>query len=175
MSDRVFVNPFIKRKFVAIALCVTLTGGLASCDEKFDRLLGRPQKISLDKHRGTQWKLAYVDPNGVYDLEHPLITERTILEPHDCDTCYTLTFDDKKTGYITVVSILNTIIIQTNPSGILQTIDFVTDFDEPYDGNLFYNLMKSVRTIDAGAGAVSVSVRDATQTSHFLVFEQINP
>ena len=156
-------NPFAQIRMVTVfALCVVLACGLASCGEKFDRLLGRPHKISLDKHRGTQWKLVYVNPNNV------------IFEPQDCDTCYTLTFDDKKTGYITVVSILNTIIIQTSHSGILQTIDFVTDFDEPYDGNLFYNLMKSVRTITPGAG-MSVSVGDATRVSHHLEFEQINP
>jgi len=86
--------------------------------------------------KGTKWKLKSVNYRGKFE----------VFEPNDCDTCYTLTFDTETTGH--GISILNTINITRN-SDKLYLVDkiTVTELDEPYDGNLFSDLMRSVNMI----------------------------
>ena len=157
-----------KLKYITIALLIA--AAMSSC-----WIIPSPYKECWDEFRGTQWRLAYIAPNAIHLLEHPLIVERTILEPHDCDTCFTLTFDAKKTGYITGVSILNTVDVQILRGPELPDIKVsVTELDEPFDGNLYSNLMRSVTGIAQGAGDVHLFSGSSTHPAHYiLTFKQI--
>ena len=164
-----------------LVVLMIFAAGLTSCSEPIS-------KIDWNKYRGTQWKLSYVHLNmkrdsinseamRLIDPYNRVMDNRTMLEPKDCATCYTLTFDAKRTGYLTFVSIQNIINVQLPPhSTIPITLDIGTDLDEPYDGNLFSNLLKSTQHIVDGAG-VHVLVGDSTRRTCFFIlfFEQIEP
>ena len=149
---------FIKRNITAILLLVIFAGCVYSCDNKRP-----PPSIRLDDLRGTQWKLDYILRQ--YSSDDPII----ILEPQDCDTCYTLTFDTKKTGYITGVSIINTVDIQLLPIPNVS----VTELDEPFDGNRYSDLMRSVKNYNPFG--FSLIVGDSSRNNYHLFFKRITP
>ena len=93
--------------------------------------------VTWEELRGTQWKLYSIDHNERGRIE---------LEPKDCDTCYTFTFDKDETGwFFSGVSILNTVTIKMNYPKIEV---LVTGSDEPFDGNLFCSALRLVEIID---------------------------
>jgi len=155
--------------FIAIVLCVMLAGGLVSCDDKF---WGRPYKEKMSELRGTKWKLDYI-----ISEEKP--GKQIILEPQDCDTCFTLTFDAKEKWLISGISILNTVRMQFQNFGRPEMDILVSDMDEPYDGNLYSSLISAV------SGITSDGKRDLTLfvynnpdnffATHYLHFLRINP
>ena len=156
---------FINIKLLAIVLL--LAGGLASCSNELD--------ICWDGLKGTQWKLAFInDISG----EH---FKKLILEPHDCDTCFTLTFDAEKRWYISGVSILNTFSIHMRSGEQIDMEVFMTDnMDEPYDGNLFSSLIRFVNAVNGINTDVEnilalVSNTDPDKSvTHSLFFKRIN-
>ena len=162
-----------------IALCVTLAGGLLSCDRT------KPFVVDYGDFKGTQWKLVHIIPQNIHELEYPLILENTILEPHDCDTCFTITFDAERKGYATGISILNTmefrILMDSEyPEGGFPWCKVtVTELDEPFDGNLYSELMSSVTrhyadNVSEGPFLV-LSVGDISHIFYNLVFECKDP
>ena len=174
MNDRILKNPFVKRKVAAIALCVVTAGGLASCGD-CEGFLRKCSKIDQDLLRGTRWKLEYV-----YFGDIDSVGRRTILEPKDCDTCYTLTFDAKEKYKITGVSILNTVSIQFQHFGRPKMDILITDLDEPHDGNLYTSLIRSVGGIggEVGSGLTVFVYNDPPGINiwtHYLRFRPINP
>lgn len=171
----IFKKSFAKRKITAIALCFMLAAGIVSCDNKPCR--DKQLCIKLKDLRGTHWRLAFIAPNG--RPENPIITELTILEPQDCDTCFTLTFDAKRTGYITGISILNTVNIQIfigsdyPKEGFPEVKVSVTELDEPFDGNLYSDFMRSVTRIAFTHRRLDLSVGNSTHIFYHLEFERI--
>ena len=91
-----------------------------------------PYIVTFEQLRGTQWKLYSIDHNTRGRVE---------LEPKDCETCYTFTFDEDETGWqFFGVSIHNSFNIKINP--FLEVL--VAGEDEPFDGNLFCSTLKRV-------------------------------
>ena len=76
---------------------------------------------------GTSWKLA-----GIYDVQSETLT---VLEPIDCDDCYTLTFDSDTTA--TGNSTSNLVFV--NFSTTNQIIGIATEVGEVGDGYIFCN------------------------------------
>jgi len=160
---------FAKRKITAIALWVILVVGMTSCNKRLD--------VCWSVLRGTQWKLEYIGDTSKGPIE------MIILDPQDCDTCFTLSFDSEKEWHISGVSILNTFSIQWSREQPDMQI-LMTDMDEPFDGNLFSSLIKSVTGINTDAGinfAGSILVlfvyKDpgSEYATHTLIFRRITP
>ena len=124
---------------------------------------------------GTQWKLRYI-----HDMTGEL-PEQILLESLDCDTCYTLTFDADKKWHISGVSILNTLSIEFSSFYKPPEMNItVTDMDEPFDGNLYCSLLRSVFEINSNVeSALILFVKDKDTGSwphtHTLTYERINP
>ena len=158
-------------KYLAIVLL--LAGGMVSCSKN-----PSVHTVPWEELKGTQWRLYEILRN----YGHP--DDSTIkLEPRDCDTCYTLTFDAEKTGYITGVSILNTVEIQVLLGSEYQGIGFpmvkisITELDEPFDGNMYSDFMKSLRRVCStrtNLGFLDLTVGDVDRIYYLIVFERIN-
>ena len=167
--DRILKNNLLRRKIVAVALCVMLTGGMTSC-------LKPPDKIDLGELRGTQWKLSYIV--DTYDGQY----KRIILEPQDCDWCYTLTFDSEKKWYASGISTLNTVSIEFLHLERPEMKILVTDLDETNDGNYYTSLIRSVSGItwiasDSESSLILFVYNDPDRifSTHTLHFERITP
>ena len=115
---------------------------------------------------GTKWKL---DNIRIY-------REIIVLEPNDCDTCFTFTFDTDTTAV--GMSILNTINISKSGGRIAIT---TTEYDEPYDGNLFREIMRKSTGITRGSWhpdaatyrTIILNTYDFPQK--LLIFKQVYP
>ena len=156
------------QNLTVIALCVILAVVMSSCNDKF------PLKINWDGLKGTQWKLEYIVDmsGGSY--------EKLILAPQDCDTCYTLTFDAEKKWYISGVSILNTLSIEFSIllSSSADMDISVTDMDEPFDGNLYCSLIRSVTGINTDVKnslILFIKNKDTGSNSYILIYKRLNP
>ena len=170
MMNKILKNPFTRRKVTEIALCVMLAVGLVSCGE-CEGLFSKCLKMDYDLLRGTRWKLEYVIFRDIDSFGR-----RTILEPKDCDTCYTLTFDAKEKYKITGVSILNTVSIQFQHFERPEMNILVTDLDEPQDGNLYTSLIRSVSNISGDArNTESTLTLFLVPSYNYLHYKRINP
>jgi len=107
-----------------------------SIDEDVDAT-GEPYIVTFEELKGTQWKLYSIDHNTRGRIE---------LEPKDCETCYTFTFDKDETEWqFSGVSIHNSFNIKMKFNGFNHYLEvLVTGEDEPFDGNLFCNVIKLV-------------------------------
>ena len=170
----------LKSNITAILLFVIFAGCVYSCSKP-------PPKVSCDElekwweseqYVGTKWKLAYISSRNYVSGDS---FENIVLEPQDCDTCYTLTFDAERTGYITGVSILNTLNIQVllgseiPEKGFPNFKVFITELDEPFDGNMYCYLIKSARSIHWAPGYELYFTVGQPHTTHMLFFKRINP
>lgn len=181
------INPFAMQNLAAIALCVILAGAIyscggcwphkckpASCEESAEIL-------RLDHLVGTKWRLDYIYRD--YGRE-----KNIILETHDCDTCYTLTYDmidEAGIGQINGVSILNTVNIQLDPCSYPTLKISVTELDEPSDGNQYSSILRSVRIISttwdgdqlvlSGGGSRPATIDEYYSTTEYsLFYKRIN-
>jgi hypothetical protein len=160
-----FAHLFLQ-KMTVVTLCVCILFFAAvGCDKK-----DKKKDIEWDGFMGTQWRLMHIEiiPTG----------ERIILEPQDCDTCYTIAIDAEKRLYISGVSITNTFSIYSSYPNSKVLIE---DFDEPFDGNLFSSHIRSVTGHSFGSwpdmeGIFLLITGDNTnETRSLLRFKQINP
>ena len=120
--------------------------------------------------KGTHWKLVQITHNGEHIMN---------FEPQDCDTCFTLFFETTSVGYVYRMSgksILNTVdvIIDTNiwEEYLNKTIVSVTDYDEPYDGNLFSSLMRQTTMVSPAPRTLFFS--SGLNSQSYLVFTLID-
>lgn len=154
---------------VISAVMLLWAGMLPSCNNK------PPPEIKWDHLRGTQFKLNYLCCDISGGSSKPVI-----LAPQDCDTCFTLIFDAEKKWEISGVSILNTLNIQfsRNTSTAIMNI-FVSDMDEPFDGNLYCSLIRSVTGISSdGQNVLVLHINNKEKTgenSYTLNYKRITP
>jgi len=134
-------------------------------------------EVPWEDLKGTQWKLYEIRRN--YGHSDDRIIK---LEPQDCENCYTLTFDEEKTGYATGVSIENTVDIQVllgseiPETGLSMVKVSVTELDEPFDGNQYCDFMRSVTIIFSTGFQLELYVfDDDNRINYLLIFERINP
>ena len=172
-----------------IAIVLMLAGAIYSCDcwppkqcppevpcEEIAEILRRDHLV------GTKWRLDYIHKD--YGREKNLI-----LEPHDCDTCYTFMYDmidEAGIGHISGVSIRNTVKIQLNPCIYPLLKVSITELDEPFDGNLYSKILGSVRIINTaregdplvlsgGGSRTLIEDKPYSTDEYSLFFERINP
>ena len=147
----------MKTKLTTVtAILLILAGGLASCKDNeliIDNIGMEPNRHPALPLAGTMWKLESVnfgDERGI-----------VILEPRDCDTCYTIVFDTDSTA--SGLSIINRVnifrphfkggcitSIQRPTRNIHNgsTLITVTNYEEPFDGNLYSTMLREVHSID---------------------------
>ena len=119
---------------------------------------------------GTQWKLYSIDHNE---------RGRTILDPEDCDTCYTLLLDRDETGWkFSGKSIQNPVNIKITHDEFYQYVEvLVTGSDEPFDGNLFCSTIKLVNIIVCDGRSFLLHFNDCdggVRCNGTMVFKRIN-
>ena len=164
----------MKSNFLKFAvLLIVIVVALSSCSKK------KIYEVTWEELKGTQWKLDHVVRNHPHE-DHD--DRRIIIEPQDCDTCFTLTFDAERIGYLTGVSILNTVDVkiltgsdfqQNRPNAIVS----VTDLEEPFDGNKYCDFLRSVRTIycdHAELGLVWYLEGEDNVAPWLLIYKRIN-
>jgi len=153
-------------KFTALsAVLLMLAKTFTSCERG-------PYEFTVE---GT-WKLAHVQfYNGEGDF---FIVE---LEPKDCDTCFVFTFVEVDFGNRVVMegtSILNTIrIVETPvPYGHPHIEVTITDGDEPFDGNLFTEALRSATHIFYRSSRMYIAFAENADAhiQNLLVFNRIN-
>jgi len=118
-----------------------IVNSVGESDEEDDDGWSGPYVVTWDELKGTKWKLYSIDHNA---------RGRKMLEPEDCETCYTLTFDKDETGwFFSGVSIKNSVNIRMKYNGFNHYVEvLITGEDEPFDGNLFCSTLKLVEIID---------------------------
>jgi len=95
-----------------------------------------PQEFDPPNLKGTQWKL-----NGIVDVETNILK---VLEPKECETCYTFTFDTDTTAF--GKSVFNEFYI----NGLNPIVLYGTNWGEPEDAGLYKNIIRrSVTSYDA--------------------------
>jgi hypothetical protein len=151
-----------KTKFTIILLIGIVV--FSSCTKKI-------YKVTWEELKGTQWKLYAIDDNTT--------GTRMILEPQDCYTCFTLTFDLDYKGHVSLtgISILNTINIQfyfPDPSSEAIVNVQITDLDEPFDGNLYCDIIRFVTNIAPTRTRLLLHTRDSIIRQN-LIFHPLKP
>ncbi|MDR2916603.1 MAG: hypothetical protein LBV74_17540 [Tannerella sp.] len=119
---------------------------------------------------GTKWKLYSIDHNT---------RGRTYLEPKDCETCYTLSFDKGKIGWtLSGVSIKNTINIKLYDPEFPNIVISVTEKDESPDGNLYCSIIKNVHTISSTGRLLYLNFNDCdgdVACNGTMIFARVSP
>ena len=128
------------------AILLSLIGGVVSCTKPF------PEPFPP---AGTKWKLEginYQDGQGVI-----------MLEPKDCDTCYTFVFDTDSTAF--GISIINQIKLFRPYRSGSPAITTMSEFEEPFDGDLYCALLKHIHSIviDRESLVIQLKVNEKTQ------------
>jgi hypothetical protein len=102
-----------------IFLIIGIVLAVVACSKQSDKTEPEPTGLT-----GTKWKL-----QGILDIQTDVLQ---ILEPTDCEKCYTLEFDTDSTasGYSAVLSIF--INIRMEGSGLVEEIS-----ESPGDGDMF--------------------------------------
>ena len=126
-----------------------------------------PHPIPWYELEGTKWRLEAVyfqDGRG-----------RVELEPKDCDTCYTLMFNTDRIAH--GISILNTVTVTRGYPTDINVVIAVDEYDEPYDGNLFSELMRSATHISLNSYFLRILVAggDCASDNVNIIFKQLKP
>ncbi|MCL2073502.1 MAG: hypothetical protein FWH18_06265 [Marinilabiliaceae bacterium] len=129
----------IKIKMLSIILLICggcIIGGCKNPDENVDN-----EEISIETRilEKTKWKLV-----GIVDEQGDM----KILEPKDCDECYTLTFDSSSTflSFSSANQIEGTYVVDYETKEMRITEFKGTEINERGDGQLFCNLFYSVKS-----------------------------
>ncbi|MDR0437245.1 MAG: hypothetical protein LBH22_02960 [Bacteroidales bacterium] len=164
-----------KITFKIIAILMILAGGLISCKDK-------PLFVPYEG----SWKLTGIiyDHGSGYQITEDLedIPGLIKLEPKDCDTCYTFTFVEvsDKGSTIHGISILNAFYIKLNPikPGTAPfEVTFIDEQDEPFDGNLYREALKSIITMAIWPCKTRFEIlfEGEGKNHSVLIYKRINP
>ena len=68
------------------------------------------------------------------------------IEPKDCDTCYTLTFDEKGEAHgISIFTRVHLVRVLLEGNILGHKAVFIDEQDEPFDGNLYRQALKDMQ------------------------------
>jgi hypothetical protein len=132
----------MKTIIFTIALCSVMLFGVSCSNDNLSvddstqaRLLNSSGEEESQNLAGTSWKL-----DGIVDVE---TNEITVLEPKECNTCYTLKFDSDTTA--TGKSVMNEICLLITSSSTRFGMTKIWD-GENNNVNLFYEALQTLDT-----------------------------
>jgi hypothetical protein len=146
----------MKKVLKQVVILLAMAIAVAGCNSSAETNNEDGQPTSLE---GTKWKL-----QGIADVKTGALK---VLEPKDCEECYTLTFDTDTTAR--GLAITNIVFFRLNPF-LIQCGTSAIDYDNEHEPNYYCNILFSIESYAFDGDKLKFLFNDG---KNYLLFKRI--